>query len=310
MLDSKQTFEEAKVIDEILKRTAMNEDGKIDKMRFLLLLAGMMTETLIEYEEPDAVMEQSFHRISQLIHATPIPDNLAKFDVPPSHQIDIETEIGREIARESEDRLKGGLDDVHEVVIAIAYNQMVEFAEDGLPLSESLRIMIEAVIQSLVFEMATQEFGDLIIEDFISEGWPISEVLITLGGVSGYYLSLSDQAAKSKKDWSEDYIVGVMAGEAVRNGLGGSTQWSGLESANDMDTQSLVEDIAECVEIFDEFFNAVNLHQNQAKAVAVAKTAGRMAALVSGKEMNLVQPALAKVLLKTGFRSGYDTASK
>ena len=304
-MDSQKPFEEAKVIDEILKRTATNEDGTLDKLRFILILAGMMTETLIEYEEPDAVMEQSFHRISQLLHATPVPDTLAKHEIPSSVQIDIETEVGREIARESAERMPKDLDDVHEVIIAIAFNEFTTFETDGLPVPECLRIMIEAVIQSLLFEMATQEFADVIIEDFITDGWPISDVLLTLGGVAGHYLSQKTDTGQEDADSIEtkkdQYIAHVMAAEALRHGLNGGVNWNGLDGANDMDTTSLHEDIQKCVSIFNEFFEVVDLTAPSSKAVAVSKTAGRMAALVSGEEMSLIQPSLAKVLLKTGF---------
>lgn len=307
MLDSQKPFEEAKIIDEILKRTASDQDGVLDKHRFILLLAGMMTETLMEYEEPDAVMEQSFHRISQLVHATPAPDSLAKERVPPSVDIDIETEVGREIARESEERMPNGLDDVHEVVIAIAYNEFTEFEEDGFAVSEALRIMIEAVIQSLLFEMATQEFSDIIIEEYISEGWPIPDIIMTLGGISGYYLSQGEDVTK---DMKEKFISQVMAAEAARHGMSGNTSWNGLDSANDMDEESFIEDISEFTDSFDEFFEMVDLSAPEAKAVAVAKTGGRMAALVSGSEMNFIQPSLAKVLLKTGFVRGLERPQK
>ena len=76
-MDAPGTIEEAKAIDAILKHTATGPDGSMDPAVFLMLLSGMMTETLIEYEEPDAVMEQSFHRISQLLHVTPVPDTVS-----------------------------------------------------------------------------------------------------------------------------------------------------------------------------------------------------------------------------------------
>ena len=38
-------------------------------VRTLSIYAGMLTETLLEYEEPDTVMEQVFHRISDLLEA-------------------------------------------------------------------------------------------------------------------------------------------------------------------------------------------------------------------------------------------------
>ena len=302
-MDSEQTFAEAKVIDEILRLTATDEAGDIDKRRFILMLSGMLTETLMEYEEPDAVMEQSFHRISQLLQSTPMPDTLAEEKLPNSVTIDVETEVGREIARESEDRMPEGLVDVHEVIIAIALNELTEFAKDGLTIPESLRIMIEGVIQSLLFEMATQEFADLVIDDFIADGWPISDVLMTLGGVVGHYVS------EDGKGNVDDYITSVMAAEALRHGLKGGINWSGLDGANDVDTESLTEDVQEYIEAFEAFFEVVDLKKPSAKAVAVAKTSGRMAALVSGTQMNLIQPSLAKVLLKTGVVKSFEKAA-
>jgi|AntRauTorckE6833_2_1112554.scaffolds.fasta_scaffold19154_2 hypothetical protein len=306
-LGTGQPFEEAKAIDEILKRTAVDKNGAIDHIRFILILAGMMTETLIEYEEPDAVMEQSFHRISQLLHVTPMPDNLSKESLPSPIQIDLETEIGRELARESAGRLEKGLEEVHEILIAIAYNEFPEFEKEGLPVPECLRIMIEAVIESLIFEMATQEFADVIIEDFISDGWPIPDVLITLGGAAGFYYGLPPH---TDKNTAITEIVQIMAREAERNGLPGTVKWSGLDSANDSDDEFLEENIESCNTIFNEFFELVDFNDPCARAVAIAKTGGRMAALVSGPDMNFIQPSLAKVLLKTGLVQGMKLAQE
>lgn len=302
ILDSKGTFEEAKVIDEILKRTAMRDDETLDIRVFLLLLSGMMTETLIEYEEPDAVMEQSFHRISQLLNVTPVPDNLAKEELSSPSAVEMYAEAGREIARESAERLEGGLGDVHEIVIAIAYNELPLFAEDNqMSVPESLRIMIESVIQALVFEMATQEFADVLIEEFIDDGWPITDVLLTLGATCGYYYSLNH----SPEDINIlDEMVSVMSREAIRNGMTGSQLWRGLDGANDDASNAVSRDVTEFKDVFDEFFEMVGFTDNEARAVAVAKTGGRMAALVSGPGMSIIQPSLAKVLLKTGLKQG------
>ncbi len=301
-MDSKQTIEEAKILDEILKRTAMREDETIDERLFILLLSGMMAETLIEYEEPDAVMEQSFHRISQLLHVTPVPDNLAEEKLSPPSEIDLYSEAGREIAREAAERLEGGLQDVHEIIIAITYNELPKFEEDGvMSVPESLRIMIESVIQTVVFEMATQEFADVLIEDFIDDGWPITDVLLTLGAACGYYYSQNHSASD---DNVLDEMVSVMSREAMRNGMTGSQLWRGLDSANDDATTGVTRDVTELVEVFDEFFDLVGLDNNEAQAVSVAKTGGRMAALLAGVDMSIIQPSLAKVLLKTGLKQG------
>lgn len=305
MLTTGQPFEEAKVIDEILKRTASNDDGAIDPLRFILILSGMLTETLIEYEEPDAVMEQSFHRISQLLHVTPMPDNLSTERLPSPVMIDLETEIGRDIARESGERLEKGLEEVHEIVIAIAYNEFPEFEKQGLSVPECLRIMIEAVIESLIFEMATQEFADVIIEEFISEGWPIPDVLIALGGAAGYYYGLKEDL---DTDAAMVEIVQIMASEGLRHGLPGTVKWSGLDSANDSGSETLEENIETFSGVFDEFFEMLDFKDPCARSVAVAKTGGRMAALVSGPDMNFIQPSLAKVLLKTGIVQGIKFA--
>lgn len=303
-MDSKQTYEEAKILDEILKRTSQREDESIDSRVFLLLLSGMMTETLIEYEEPDAVMEQSFHRISQLLHVTPVPDNLAKEKLSSPSEVEMYAEAGREIARESAERLEGGLQDVHEIVIAIAYNELPKFEEEGgITVPESLRVMIESVIQALVFEMATQEFAELLIEEFIDDGWPITEVLLTLGATCGYYYS---QTHKSSESNVLDEMVTVMSREAIRNGMSGSQLWRGLDGANDDNSVGVARDVTEFKEVFDEFFAMVGFTESEAQAVAVAKTGGRMAALVSGAGMNIIQPSLAKVLLKTGLKQGLN----
>ena len=300
-MDAPGTIEEAKAIDAILKHTATGPGGSLDPAVFLMLLSGIMTETLIEYEEPDAVMEQSFHRISQLLHVTPVPDNLAKIPLPSPVEIDSYTECGRDIARESAERLEGGLEDVHEIIIAIAFNELPVLQEEhDFPIPEGLRMMIEAVMTSLIFEMGTQEFADLMIEEFIGEDWSISDVLLTLGATCGAYY------ADKKTESTADEMVVVMSAEAMRHGMGGSQLWRGLNSANDDGSTGVVRDIDEFREVFEEFFEIVGLSDPIARAVTVARTGGRMAALVSSEEMGIVQPALAKMLLKSGLTQGLN----
>ena len=304
-MDTPELIEEAKAIDAILKHTAKNEAGDFDPEVFLLVLSGMMTETLIEYEEPDAVMEQSFHRISQLLHVTPVPDNLAKHMLPSPVEIDAYAECGRDIARESAERLPKGLEDVHEIIIAIAFNELMVLQEEhDFSIPESLRMMIEAVMMAVVFEMGTQEFADIMIEDYLGEDWSLPDVLLTLGATCGAYYADEEEA-----DTADEMVV-VMSSEAIRHGMSGSQLWRGLNSANDDGSTGVVRDIDEFREVFDEFFEMVGLEDPVAQAVTVARTGGRMAALVSGPDMNFIQPSLAKMLLRSGLMQGLNLSSQ
>ena len=98
--------EEAKNIRTRIETLIKDTDTKIRMVRTLCIYAGMITETLLEYEEPDVVMEQAFHRISDLVQAEPAEGKADDDLMPLAYTIDHDTELGRALARNTAKKLQ------------------------------------------------------------------------------------------------------------------------------------------------------------------------------------------------------------
>src|SRR5690606_15254335 len=66
--------EEAKTLRTRIGALIRDAEEKTRMVRTLCIYAGLLTETLLEYEEPDAVMEQALYRIADLIASEPSED--------------------------------------------------------------------------------------------------------------------------------------------------------------------------------------------------------------------------------------------
>ena len=212
--------EEAKAISTRLETLIRDEDPQVRMMRNLCVYAGLITETLLEYEEPDVVMEQAFHRIADLLHADPAPGDAPDALLPRAYDIDHDTELGRHLARNVADKLPKGLDDVHEIAIALVIGNFPLWEQDGLGRDRLLRLLIEAVIMALTFEMATQDFCDLLIEEFIADERGVSEGILAIAAVSGYFFETARRKMPLPDD-AERQFTNVMVRESLRHGTPG-----------------------------------------------------------------------------------------
>lgn len=294
--------EEAKNIRTRIDTLLKDKDPKARMMRSLCIYAGMITETLLEYEEPDVIMEQAFHRISDLLHAEPAEE---KSDVlmPLSYTIDHDTELGRVLARNTSEKLPKGLDDFHEIAIALVISDFPAWEKDGYARDRMLRLLIECVIASLTFEMATQDFCDLLVEDFMSDSHTTAEAITGLGAVAGNYFFLAQSQMKLPPE-AEHEIMNVMVRESLRHGTPGTKNWASLAAANDAEDRHIPEYLKEIKPPIEEFFVLIGLEDPLGRAVAVAKAVGRMVAVISVEDVGQIHPSIAKSLAKTGMILG------
>lgn len=295
--------EEAKAITLRLETLIKDKDPQARIVRTVCIYAGLLTETLIEYEEPDVVMEQAFHRIAELLHCDPAdgegPDEL----MPLAWTVDHDTELGRQLGRGIGKRLPKGQDDMHEIAIALIINDFPVWEKQGYPRERMLRILIDAVISSLTFEMATQDFCDLLIEDFIAGGKAPGEGIIALASVAGHYFTLADTALTLPPE-AELEVTNVMVRESLRHGTPGIKNWGTLAAANDADGAHIPEYLKELKPQIDEFFVLIGLEDPLGKAVCVAKAVGRMVAVITVEDVGQIHPSIAKSLAKTGMILG------
>ncbi len=297
--------EEARAVRERINGLVRDLDDKALVARLTCIYAGMLTETLIEYDEPDVVMEQAFHRVADLLQTDPEDTPGENSLMPLAYDIDHDTELGRHLARSVAKKLPKGLDDVHEIAIALVISDLPVFEEKhGLKRDKTLRLLIETVIASLTYEMATQDFCDLLIEEFINDNAQApADALLALSAMAGYYYTKAETSMVLPLD-AELRFSQVMAREALRHGTPGQKNWATLAPANDADTAKIPEYLDNLRPKIDEFFDLIGLEDPMGRAVSVAKAVGRMVAVITIEDIGQIHPSIAKSLAKTGMILG------
>jgi len=295
--------EEAKNVRTRIDTLIKDKDPKVRMIRSLCIYAGMITETLLEFEEPDVIMEQAFHRISDLLHAEPADDGIPDELMPLAYVLDHDTELGRVMARNGANKLPKGLDDFHEIAIALIINDFPLWEKEGYARDRMLRLLVESVIASLTFEMATQDFCDLLVEEFMTESHSTAEALTGLGAVAGNYFFIAQSQMKLPPE-AEKEMMNVMVRESLRHGTPGTKDWASLAAANDAEDKKIPEYLKEMKPAIEEFFVLIGLEDPLGRAVAVAKALGRMVAVISVEDVGQIHPSIAKSLAKTGMILG------
>jgi hypothetical protein len=166
-----------------------------------------------------------------------------------------------------------------------------------------LRLLVEMVIVSLTFEMATQDFCDFLIEDFINNGHTTPEAVLGLGVVSGHYFNIAQKQMQLPPD-AELNMINVMVRESLRHGTPGSKNWSNLAAANDSKEENVAGYLQDIKPSIEEFFVLIGMDDPLGRSVAVAKAVGRMVAVISIEDVGQIHPSIAKSLAKTGMILG------
>lgn len=102
-----------------------------------------------------------------------------------------------------------------------------------------------------------------------------------------------------------DSLMYVMAQEAVRLGVPAGSEWRLGLAANDSKADPPVELIRGVTPIVTGFFAEINMHEPLYRAVACAKAAGRMLAVVASGEMPDMPPFIAKPLAVMAMTEAY-----
>ncbi len=290
---------EAKLFREKLDGVLRDSTPETHMRRLLCVYAGLITETLMEYDEPDVVMEQAFHRVADLLHCEPVAST-DKFAL--QWDVDRDTEIGRHAARSLVSKLPKGLDDVHEIAIALVLNDFAVWEKEFYPRQVLLRLFIDAVISAITFEMATQDFCDLLIDSFVAEdGHQLPEAVLALAALTGHAMT---RCPDDMQQVLLNALTDVMVRESVRHATSGSRKWDSLFPANDGLAGNVNEYMSKLLPQVDEFFEVIGMDDMQARAVALAKATGRMVAVSCVEDVGQIHPSIAKSLAKTGMILG------
>lgn len=301
----------AQMHESILSQAALAGE-EIDGMRLIQLMAGILTETLLLFDDPDEGLVATFTLLEQQLAWPEMKGPLAQDALPPGWLIDYETEQGRALARKLFEDWLDCAYEFHELILFIVHNLLLRLEQEGQPRAETLRLFIECATRCMAYEIAAQELCDVVIETKIGgEGWTMSESVAGLSAVAGRCLALSQNACQifsvpSLPD-RLDQVSYVMTQEAVRLGIPAGTDWRFGLAANDVPVTAPFDLIFSLWPVCKEFLAVINLHEPMDQAVACAKAAGRMLAVAAGGEAPEMEPVIAKPLAMAAMADTYKT---
>ena len=281
---------------------------EIDGMRLLQLLAGVLTETLLLFDDPDEGLGATRAALIGSLGCRPREGKLGEGVMPPAWAIDAETEQGRGLARKLFEDWLDCAYEFHELMAFVIHNVIVRLEEAGQPRDETFRIFMECATRCLAYEIAAQELCDIVIEEKIGgEGWSLAECVSGLSAVAGRCLALTPEARQ--KTWHErlDQLSHVMTQEAVRLGIPAGSDWRFGLAANDCMVSAPFDLIFSLWPRCREFFQILGLHTPVEQAVGCAKAAGRMLAVAAGGEKPELEPVIAKPLAMAALTDTYKT---
>jgi len=304
----------AQMHDSILSQATLAGE-EIDGMRLIQLMAGILVETLLLFDDPDEGLVASHEELERKMGCPAHDGKLAADALPPGWLIDYETEQGRALARKLFEEWLDCAYEFHELVTFIVHNLLIRLEQDGQPRAETMRLFMECTTRCLAYEIAAQELCDVVIDTKIGgEGWSMSESIAGLSAVAGRCLAVSQNAcqvfnAPMLPD-KLDQVAYVLTQEAVRLGIPAGTDWRFGIAANDCPVTAPFDLIFSLWPVCKEFLAVINLHEPTDQAVACAKAAGRMLAVAAGGEAPEMEPVIAKPLAMAALTDTYKTVCK
>lgn len=294
----------------LLSQSALAGENSVDGMRLIQLLAGILVETLLLFDDPDEGLKASFARLESDLKCLPQAGELGPDVLPPPYVLDHETEQGRMLARKLFEEWLDCAWEFHDLIMFTIQNTILRLEESGQDRAGTFRIFMECSYRCLAYEIAAQELCDIVIEEKMgTEGWSLGESVSGLSAVAGRCLGLS-KTDPAIMPGGLDQIAWVMTQEAVRLGIPAGTDWRFGLAANDCAASAPFDLIFSLWPCAREFFRAISLEGLVDQAVACAKAAGRMLAVASGGEMPGLEPVIAKPLAMAAMTETYRVVSR
>ncbi|MEM6781487.1 MAG: hypothetical protein AAF569_06450 [Pseudomonadota bacterium] len=297
-------------------QTLSEEPGQgTDGMKSMLLLSGMLVETVFLFENCEEGLDCSFDQLAEMLGCEPTEGAFDRQVLPPATIMDFDTEQGRAMAREFFEEWLDCAYEFHTMLINLVHQYFMQWEAMGQPRAESFRLLVECTHKSMSYELAAQELCDVIIEQKIGrEGWSLGDSVAALSGAAGHKLGLS-QDGMNECCWFYgpdlpdllDQTAFVMTQEAVRLGLSAAPDWRFGLPANDVPANPPSLLIANLDPICRSFFEAIQMADMADQAVACAKAAGRMIAVAAGGERPEIEPNIVKPLAMAAITESYKS---
>jgi hypothetical protein len=307
--------------DEFLLKSIEEYQSQIDVIDIRVMLqvmAGVLVETALFFEEPDETLQTSFQKLSCLLNTDayegPIP-HWVPFDAP---MIDRHTEYGRGLARLAIGDWSDCEFAFHDMLLTVSHHMLIAWEEEGIPRNETFRLLIEYATRCLSFEISAQELCDVLIEKKIArDQWTLGDCLGGLAAAAGWRLAKYN-LLQEKQDISDmplipvdlDPLIHVMTAEAVRMGVPAGSDWRFGLAANDVPPNPPMA-LLQGVEPYSQlFFSAIPMKDLRDQAVACAKAAGRMLAVAACGDRPEIAPVIAKPLAMAAITETYQAFLK
>lgn len=286
-----------------------------DSMKVLMLYAGMLVECAFLFDNCEEALEGAFARLADLLVCEPYAGELGDKVLPPSAIIDFDAEQGRSLAREFFEEWLDCSYEFQDMVLFLIQQSFARWEMFGQPRSESFRLLVDGTYKAMAFELAAQELCDAVIEQKIGTSrWKLADSVAALAGMAGHRLAQSHEG-ENQCCWFRgpdipdllDQTAYVMTQEAVRHGLCATTDWRFGLPANDTPANPPIALIRAAEPVCNGFFKAIEMYELDDQAVACAKAAGRMLAIVAGGKKPEIEPAIAKPLAMSAITESYKS---
>lgn len=296
---------------------ALSEEPEMgtDAMKVLMLYAGMLVECAFLFDNCEEALEGAFARLADLVECEPYAGELGGRALPPSAIIDFDTEQGRAMAREFFTDWDDCAYEFQEMVLLLIQQTLARWEMFGMDRSESFRLLVEGTYKAMAFELAAQELVDAVIEQKIGVShWKLADSVAALAGTAGFKLAQSHEG-RNQCCWFRgpdlpdllDQTAYVMTQEAIRHGLCATSDWRFGLPANDTPANPPSALIRDMEPVCSGFFKAIEMFELSDQAVASAKAAGRMLAIVAGGKKPELEPAIAKPLAMAAITESYKS---
>lgn len=302
----------ASVLYKSLLRFTSLRGEKTNAMNMLMMIAGLMVETSLVFDQPDEAACGLLEKLSKTLRAKPNTGSIGYKALPPAHVIDQDIEKGRAIARDMFEEWSDCSFSFADLLLDLTHDIMITWECEGFRRSEMLRLLSECLYRGLAYEIAAQELCDMVVEKkAIAMQWTLAESISALSAVAGHKSALAESACQVTYGYmipeELDNIIYTMTQEAVRLGVPAGSSWRFGLAANDVPVSAPYE-LIEALEPFcDSFFTAIQMDSPEDQAVACAKAAGRMLAVTAGGELPEIEPAIAKPLAMAAITDTYKS---
>ncbi len=276
------------------------------------ILAGLLVETLLLFEEPEQGLVHTLQLIGERLDMTDIIQEQHVIERAHPADLDCQAEQGRLLAREV---FEDWLDCAHEFrsfIETFTAQSILLWANDDVSRGALYNYLYDTTIRYMSYEIAAQELCDIVIEELIGGwGWTVQDSVVGLSALSGYKLAQSLESDKcmlflgAEIPEHLDSVVHIMTQEAVRYGTPAGTDWRFGLAANDIPPNP-PWDMMYTVEAYaNKLLENLPLYDLNDHAAACAKAAGRMIAVASGGEEPDFEPAIVKPLAMASITESY-----